>query len=334
MPLRSTDTTVRTLDGLRLSGTLVTPENSSQQAIILVHGGGVTREEGGFFTRLVTGLGEAGVTSLRFDLCGYGQSEGQQQDLTLSAILNDIRVAIAHVRTESGTYSVSLLGASFGGGICGYYAAKRPNEITRLVLLNPQFDYKKRTIDNRPYWANDYISDEAAQQLTEQGHIDFTPTLKHGRAILNEVFWLKPDEVLGEITAPTLVVARHQGHLRTDRVITGGNGSVPDPAQARGDRGRPARLRGPRRSAVPQPAKPGVASVRHPDGDGLAHHRVVAAAWVAAIASRSSYTAGRPFHGVSVCATSASTRSVRRELVAIATSTDVSPLVLPRQAHR
>jgi alpha-beta hydrolase superfamily lysophospholipase len=206
MPIHSTSTTVRTLDGLHLSGTLVTPENPSQQAVVLVHGGGVTREEGGFFTRLATGLGEASVASLRFDLRGHGNSEGQQQDLTLSAILNDIRVVIAHVRAKTDVRSVSLLGTSFGGGVCGYYAAKRSNEITRLVLLNPQFDYKRRTIDSRPCWSNDHLSDEASQQLTEQGYLDFTPTLKHGRAIFNEVFWLKPNEVLHEITAPTLVV--------------------------------------------------------------------------------------------------------------------------------
>jgi alpha-beta hydrolase superfamily lysophospholipase len=206
MPIHSTSTTVRTLDGLHLSGTLVTPENPSQQAVVLVHGGGVTREEGGFFTRLATGLGEASVASLRFDLRGHGNSEGQQQDLTLSAILNDIRVVIAHVRAKTDVRSVSLLGTSFGGGVCGYYAAKRSNEITRLVLLNPQFDYKRRTIDSRPCWSNDHLSDEASQQLTEQGYLDFTPTLKHGRAIFNEVFWLKPNEVLHEITTPTLVV--------------------------------------------------------------------------------------------------------------------------------
>ena len=206
MSIHSTSTTVRTLDGLHLSGTLVTPENPSQQAVVLVHGGGVTREEGGFFTRLATELGEASVASLRFDLRGHGNSEGQQQDLTLSAILNDIRVVIAHVRAKTDVRSVSLLGTSFGGGVCGYYAAKRSNEITRLVLLNPQFDYKRRTIDSRPCWSNDHLSDEASQQLTEQGYLDFTPTLKHGRAIFNEVFWLKPNEVLHEITAPTLVV--------------------------------------------------------------------------------------------------------------------------------
>lgn len=206
MPLSSNDTTFRTLDGLYLSGTLATRGASDQHAVVLVHGGGVTREEGGFFTRLASGLGEAGVASLRFDLRGHGQSEGEQQDLTLSAMLNDIRVAIAHVRAKTGVQSVSLLGASFGGGICGYYAAKRSDDVTRLVLLNPQLDYKWRTIDSRSYWSDDYLNDEAAHQLAEQGYIDFTPTLRHGRAIFNEVFWLKPNEVLGEIVAPTLVV--------------------------------------------------------------------------------------------------------------------------------
>jgi len=203
---QSTAVNFRTLDGLRLAGTLVTPEGFPERAIVLVHGGGVTREEGGFFTRLTAGLGEAGVTSLRFDMRGHGESEGRQEELTLAAILNDIRVALAFVRENTGAGRVSLLGASFGGGICAYYAAKRRDDIDRLVLLNPQLDYKRRNIDSRPYWTDDYLSDEMARQLTEQGFIQFTPTLRHGRAIFNEVFWLSPHTVLGEITAPTLIV--------------------------------------------------------------------------------------------------------------------------------
>jgi alpha-beta hydrolase superfamily lysophospholipase len=206
MPVQSSATTFRTLDGLHLAGTLVTPGGSPERAVVLVHGGGVTREEGGFFTRLAAGLGEAGIASLRFDLRGHGESEGRQEELTLSAILNDIRVALAHAREVTGATRLSLIGQSFGGGICGYYAAKRPEEVARLVLLCPQFNYKKRTIDSRPYWTDDYLSDEMAQQLSEHGYIQFTPTLKHGRPIFNEVFWLQPHTVLGEISAPTLVV--------------------------------------------------------------------------------------------------------------------------------
>jgi alpha-beta hydrolase superfamily lysophospholipase len=202
----STVASIRTLDGLHLAATLVSPDQPPRQAVVLVHGGGVTREEGGFFTRLATGLAEAGVASLRFDLRGHGDSQGRQEELTLSTILNDIRVNLTYLHDTTGAKRLSLLGASFGGGICGYYAAKRPDELTRLVLLNPQLDYKKRTIDTRPYWTNDVINDEAARELNEAGAIAFTPTLRHGRPLLNEVFWLRPDAVLGEIATPTLIV--------------------------------------------------------------------------------------------------------------------------------
>lgn len=206
MASTSTVISVRSLDGLQLAATLVTPAEPTARAVVLVHGGGVTREEGGFFTRLAAGLADAGVTSLRFDLRGHGDSEGRQEDLTLATILNDIRVNLAYLREVSGATEVSLLGASFGGGICAYYAAKRPDDVSRLVLLNPQFDYKKRTIDTRDYWTNDVISDERAEELNRTGAVQFTPSLKHGRPLLNEVFWLKPNDVLGEITVPTLVV--------------------------------------------------------------------------------------------------------------------------------
>ena len=80
MPSRSANTTLRTLDGLNLVGTLITPEASASRAVVLVHGGGVTRDESGFFTRLAEGLAEAGVASLRFDLRGHGESEGRQEN--------------------------------------------------------------------------------------------------------------------------------------------------------------------------------------------------------------------------------------------------------------
>jgi len=63
---------------------------------------------------------------------GHGESEGRQEELTLSTILNDIRVALARVRDAAGTDRLSLLGASFSGGVCAYYAAKRSAALDRL----------------------------------------------------------------------------------------------------------------------------------------------------------------------------------------------------------
>ncbi|MGH3946055.1 MAG: alpha/beta hydrolase [Pseudonocardiaceae bacterium] len=193
-----------TPDGLRLSGTLA-PSDGAGQAAVLVHGGGVTREEGGFFTRLAAGLAEAGVTSLRFDLRGHGESEGRQEDLTMAGILGDIGAAVSRVRAETGAGRVALLGTSFSGGICGYYAAWHSDELATLVMLNPLLNYKKRFIDDKPYWQDDQISDEAGRELLTQGYIAHSPTFRLGRALLNEVFYLQPHTVLADIQSPTLI---------------------------------------------------------------------------------------------------------------------------------
>ncbi len=176
------------------------------RAAVLLHGGGVTREEGGFFTRLATGLAEADVASLRFDLRGHGESEGRQEDLTIAGVLTDIRSAIAHVTAETGVERVALLGTSFTGGICAYYAARHPDQLASLVMLNPLLDYKQRFVDDKPYWHDGRISEAAGRELAEQGFVAHSPTFKLGRPLLNEVFYLRPHTVLGDVQAPTLIV--------------------------------------------------------------------------------------------------------------------------------
>lgn len=196
---------LRTLDGLRLAGTLTLPSAPADHGVVLVHGGGVTREEGGFFSRLAAGLGDAGVASLRYDLRGHGQSEGRQEDSPLTAHLNDIRVALDHLHA-AGFSRVSLLGASFSGGLVAYYAARGPGKLSRVVLFNPLLDYKDRFIDQKPYWSHDHLDDDAARQLSEAGYVAHSPAFKLGRGLLNEVFWFHPRRVLGDITAPVLIV--------------------------------------------------------------------------------------------------------------------------------
>lgn len=202
----STAATVRTPDGLNLAATLDAPTGTPTQAVLLVHGAGVTREEGGFFTRLATRLAAAGVVSLRMDLPGHGDSEGRQEDLTFSGVLNVIRAGLDHLRSVADGLPTSLVAASFAGGTAAYYAAKRPDEVARLVLLNPLIDYKTRFIDEKRAWENDYINESGARQLSEQGYVGHSPTFKLGRPILNEALWFTPRAALPDIVAPTLIV--------------------------------------------------------------------------------------------------------------------------------
>ncbi len=99
-----------------------------------------------------------------------------------------------------------LLGASFAGGICAYYAATHPSALNGLVLFNPLLNYKKRFIDDKPYWHHDEIDEEAGRALSAQGYIAHSPTFKLGRPLLNEVFYLRPDRVLDQVAVATLIV--------------------------------------------------------------------------------------------------------------------------------
>ena len=199
------DTFFSSADGLRLSGTMLIAGGSPSSVTVMVHGGGATRDEGGFFTRLAVGLADAGVASLRFDLRGHGRSEGRQEDLTIAGVVNDIRSAVSHAREITGA-PVNVLGTSFAGGISGFYAAQYPDEVRRLVLFNPLIEYRKRFVDDKPYWHDGRIDEAAGWELSQRGSLVHSPTFRLGRPLLNEVFYMRPDAAMSDIVTPTLFV--------------------------------------------------------------------------------------------------------------------------------
>jgi pimeloyl-ACP methyl ester carboxylesterase len=171
----------RSADGLTLHGSMIVPD-AATCGVVLVHGGGVTREEGGFYTRLAAGLADAGLASLRFDLRAHGQSQGLPEDLTLCGAANDVAAAAEFLAQQLGADSVSLMAASFGGGLAVLHAARHPKGVDRLALINPLLHYQRRFIDQNPQrWCHGHLTDNAAAALARDGSLPHSATIRHGR---------------------------------------------------------------------------------------------------------------------------------------------------------
>ncbi|MFE0305623.1 alpha/beta hydrolase [Amycolatopsis sp. NPDC058986] len=197
---------MRTHDGLRLAATLVAPESAPCHAVLMLHGEGATREQNGFYPRLAAELAERGAASLRFDLPGHGESEGNHEELSLSSLLNTISSGLTHLRENFPGMLGTLIATGLTGGVAAGYAARKGPEVDRLVLFNPLIDYKEHFVDAQPAWTGDFLDELAGRALLADGRMRLSPTFAVGRAMLNEVFWLQPRGVLDVIAAPTLIV--------------------------------------------------------------------------------------------------------------------------------
>jgi uncharacterized protein len=198
--------TFHSMDGFRLEGTLGLPDGSIKYAVLLVHGITVDREEDGFYTEFSRRLDSIDAATFRFDLRCHGSSEGTYEQLTLAGVVNDINSAVQEIRKQiSSSIPLSIIAASFGAGLSVYWASEYANEINTLVLLNPLLDYGKRMLFAKPFWDKNRLTDEGAETLEKQGwlpHGEF----RMGRALINELLYIKPYEKMSKLELPILTI--------------------------------------------------------------------------------------------------------------------------------
>lgn len=81
-------------------------------------------------------LATAGYAALRFDCRGYGDSDGELSNATLTTQLDDTRTAVAVLRARAGVDRIVLLGARFGGTLAAL-AASGDADMAGLALWSP-----------------------------------------------------------------------------------------------------------------------------------------------------------------------------------------------------
>jgi pimeloyl-ACP methyl ester carboxylesterase len=130
-----------THNGLTLRSTIHVPDGPADTAwptAVFVHGFSSNRIEVVSFVGMSRLLQRNGIASVRFDLSGHGESDGDFFDVTISGEIAETRAVVQAVRTFGfvDPARISLVGMSMGGVVAGIVAAEEPG-IHAACLWSP-----------------------------------------------------------------------------------------------------------------------------------------------------------------------------------------------------
>jgi uncharacterized protein len=193
----TTDNVALNIGGQKLVGIVHLPAaNEFQVSVILLHGGPGGTKEGpsDLFVLLGERLAGEGLTAVRFDHLGSGESDGDYVDQTPSTHVEQFRAVIDWLASQ-GTHRLGVVGESFGAtcALGGY-----DDRVNALALLWPAIWLMDGTFE--PLVAPNM------SQLQEQGWIDVEGQ-RVGRAFVDELLADDSRESqLRNVAMPTLLI--------------------------------------------------------------------------------------------------------------------------------
>ena len=194
----------KTKDEITLCGILETPLKITNKCVILAHGITVDKSENGLHEILAKKLLEKNIASFRFDFRAHGESKGKQEEMTITGELTDLKSSYDLISKEF--EKISLLGASFGGGIATLFAAKNRNILISLCLWNPVLNFEhtflKPTLPGLVKDINRMKIELQNQGWTKLGSRQF----KTGKKLYQEMELYKPYSIIKYINIPTLII--------------------------------------------------------------------------------------------------------------------------------
>jgi len=110
-------------EGKKISGVLHLPEKKKPRCVIASHGL-LSSKESEKYIALGERLSEEGMAMLRFDFRGSGESEGGEEDNTVSGKILDLGAALDFIRSYAGVGKrTGLVGSSLGGYVSLIHAS-------------------------------------------------------------------------------------------------------------------------------------------------------------------------------------------------------------------
>lgn len=112
-------------------------EDKNAPVVVMCHGFHSSKDNPITSRALAQKLVERGFSVLRFDFSGHGRSEGNIDEITPVAGLDDLKCAIESL----GERKIALYGSSFGGYVALLYASDQP--VLALALKAPVLDWSQ-----------------------------------------------------------------------------------------------------------------------------------------------------------------------------------------------
>src|SRR5512139_259983 len=120
-------------DGMKISGILHLPEKENPPCVITSHGL-LSSKDSDKYIALGEQISREGMAMLRFDFRGIGESEGSEEDNTISKKVIDLGAAIDFIRSYPILGNqIGLLGSSLGGFL-SLMKASMDKEIRAVVI--------------------------------------------------------------------------------------------------------------------------------------------------------------------------------------------------------
>lgn len=220
--LAETVSEVTVMNGARaVPATVVVPDGEGPfPAVVMNHGHGGGRQEGGGFERLAKALADAGILNIRMDFPGTGDSKEPFTEGTLSNMISDSNASLAYLLANfpADPDKLGILGYSMGGRIALTIAGSPDNPYKAVGLLAPSADPGKGLL---LFFAGSEAEYERlyAEASGEKGYADYTTQYGQQQQLskqwFDELLASSPLDGIGAYTGAMLVV-----HGDKDTVIT------------------------------------------------------------------------------------------------------------------
>jgi dienelactone hydrolase len=211
--LAETVSEVTVMNGARaVPATVVVPDGEGPfPAVVMNHGHGGGRQEGGGFERLAKALADAGILTIRMDFPGTGDSKEPFTEGSLSNMISDSNASLAYMLANfpADPNKLGILGYSMGGRIALTIAGSPDNPYKAVGLLAPSADPGKGLL---LFFAGSEAEYERlyAEASSDKGYADYTTQYGQQQQLskqwFDELLASSPLDAIGNYTGAMLVV--------------------------------------------------------------------------------------------------------------------------------